>query len=200
MPIIRDRMGQLVLVALFLVFANSQWLDFRRSGRWTGLVYLALLLLIVAMTIARRPARELTTKWTARVSAIVGTYGSLLFRPGSDPLVPDWLTATISGIGLMTAILGILSLRRSFGILAAHRGVVDTGIYAWIRHPLYAGYMLNHASFFLSTPSLWNLVLWVITDTAQLFRIHHEERLLGTDPRYARYLSRVRWRLFPGIV
>lgn len=196
---IRERLGQFVLVVLFLVFANSQWMDFQRTGRVTGLVYLTLLLLIVVMTITRRPPREIAMAWPARIVAVVGTYGPLLFRPGTEPLAPGWLTASISAIGLTVAILGIVSLRRSFGVVAAHRGVVDTGVYGVIRHPLYAGYFLNHVGFFLATPSPWNFVIWMLSDTAQLFRIHYEEQLLGTDPQYARYLARVPWRLFPGI-
>lgn len=197
---VRDRAGQVVLVVLFLIFARSQWLDYQRTARSTGLVYLALLLLVVVMTISRRPPRDLATIWPARIAAVVGTYGSLLFRPGGDALAPSVLTVLISSVGLTIAILGVLSLRRSFGVVAAHRGIVDTGIYRWIRHPLYAGYMLNHLSFFLSAPSTWNFALWMVTDVAQVFRILYEERLLGADPEYARYLTRVHWRLFPGIV
>lgn len=196
----RDRVGQFVLVILFLSFAHSQWSDFQRTGHLTGLVYLVLLLLVVVMTISRRPPRDLSNAWPARLVAVVGTYGSLFFRPGGEALAPSALTVLISSIGLTIAILGVLALRRSFGVVAAHRGIVDTGVYGWIRHPLYLGYMLNHLSFFLSAPSTWNLVLWLVTDVAQVFRILYEERLLGADPEYARYLSRVHWRLVPGIV
>lgn len=200
MPMLRERLGQFVLVVLFLVFASSQWMDFQRTGRVTGLVYLVLLLLIVVMTITRRSARQIAMAWPARVAAVVGTYCPLLFRPGAEPLAPGWLTASISAAGLAVAILGIVSLRRSFGVVAAHRGVVDSGVYRVIRHPLYSGYMLNHLGFFLATPSPWNFVVWMLSDTAQLFRIHFEEQLLSADPQYAHYLTRVRWRLFPGIV
>lgn len=196
---LRDRVGQLALVCAYLLFAEAQWRNFRITGHITGLNYVALMLLVVTMAIIRRPATSVATSWPSRIVATIGTYGSLLLRPGGIPLAPDWITVALTSVGIGIAILGLVSLRRSFGLIAAHRGVVEDGMYQVVRHPLYAGYVLSHIGFILSSPTPWNLVCWLMTDTAQIARIHYEEQLLSQDPRYVRYRHRVRWRLVPGL-
>lgn len=195
----RERVGQIALVLFFLLFARAQWSNFQHTGRVTGLIYMTLMLLVMTMTVLRRPAGDLTGSWMARVVAALGTYASLLFRPGGDPLVTDPVTAAFSFVGAMTAIVGVLSLNRSFGVVAANRGVVERGLYRVMRHPLYAGYIVSHVGFFLSAPTMWNFALWMLADGSQLARIHYEEQLLSRDPQYVRYRERVRWRLFPGV-
>ena len=80
-----------------------------------------------------------------------------------------------------------------------HR-VIDTGPYAYMRHPGYvgfAGWMLSTplllASTWASIPALVSVVLLVIR-TALEDRTLHEEL-----PGYAEYASRVRFRLIPGV-
>ncbi len=199
LPRFRDRMGQVALVAAYLMFAEAQWRNFRVTGHVTGVSYLLLMLLVVAMAAVRRPANSVATSWSSRLAATIGTYGSLLLRPGGQPLVPDWLSAALTSVGIAIAILGLISLRRSFGLLAAHRGVVEGGMYQVVRHPLYAGYVMSHLGVILSSPTPWNVVCWLITDSAQVGRIHYEEQLLSEDPQYVRYQRRVRWRLVPGV-
>ena len=94
---------------------------------------------------------------------------------------------------------GLLSLARSFGIVASNRGVVQGGLYRWIRHPLYAGYLLSHVGFVIAYPTSWNLFCVLLADGAQLRRIDAEEQLLSMDPTYREYRARVRWRLVPGV-
>lgn len=196
---LRERIGQATLTIFFFLSASAQWSNFQQTGRVTGLIYMTLMLLVVAMTILRRPAGNVTASWMARIVAVLGTYAPLLFRPGGVPLVSDSVTAIFSLVGVATAIAGVLSLNRSFGVIAAHRGVVERGLYRVMRHPLYAGYIISHVGFFLSAPTVWNLVLWMLADSSQLARIHYEEQLLSRDPQYLRYRERVRWRLFPGL-
>jgi len=197
--VVRDRVGQLCLVAGFLLFAHAQWIQFQATGRVTGLSYVLLMLLVATMAIIRRPAKAVAVSWPSRAAATVGTYGSLLLRPGGVALVPDWLTVTLTGVGITIVTLGLISLRRSFGVVAADRGVVQGGMYQVVRHPLYAGYLLSHLGFVLASPTGWNLAIWLLTDGAQILRIHYEEELLSRDPQYVRYQSHVRWRLLPGV-
>jgi protein-S-isoprenylcysteine O-methyltransferase Ste14 len=196
---LRDRIGQAALALGYLAFAHAQWRHFQATGHVTGISYVALMLLVVLMAVIRRPARSVAASWPSRIAATVGTYGSLLLRPGGTPLAPDWLTAGLTSVGIAIAILGLVSLRRSFGLFAAHRGVVENGMYQVVRHPLYAGYLMSHVGFILSSPTPWNVLCWLMTDGAQLARIHYEENLLSQDPQYVRYQHRVRWRLLPGV-
>jgi protein-S-isoprenylcysteine O-methyltransferase Ste14 len=80
-----------------------------------------------------------------------------------------------------------------------HR-VVSTGPYAYIRHPMYAGALL----FFIGTPLLlgswWGLLAAPVIAAMLAVRAVLEERTLADElPGYRDYISRVRYRLIPGV-
>ena len=80
-----------------------------------------------------------------------------------------------------------------------HR-VIDTGPYAYIRHPGYVGF----SGWMLSTPLLlasnWAFVPALITVVLLVIRTALEDRTLHEElPGYPAYASRVRFRLIPGI-
>lgn len=84
--------------------------------------------------------------------------------------------------------------------VVAEQRVVDTGPYAIIRHPMYAGGALLFISTPLALGSAWGLVAFVLTLPALMWRLFDEESLLSsTLPGYTSYCSRVRWRLIPGV-
>src|SRR5262249_45342162 len=114
-------------------------------------------------------------------------------------LLPDFVTAAGSTLGLLLVIAGKVALGRNFGIAPAYRGVVAYGPYAWMRHPIYAGYIVTHAAFLIANPSAWNLIILVGSDCGLVIRAFREERLLGTDPAYQLYRQRVNVRLVPGV-
>jgi protein-S-isoprenylcysteine O-methyltransferase Ste14 len=91
------------------------------------------------------------------------------------------------------------ALWRSFGILPANRGVKTGGPYRFLRHPMYAGYLLTHVGFVIGFPLLQNAVLYMIAFAIQLARLAREEALLRGDERYRRYAAEVRYRLLPGL-
>ena len=138
--------------------------------------------------------RALGTRIVSGIS-IVGVY---FIRPMGEALLPDVVTACLSGAGLLVIITGKLTLGRSFGLLPANRGIVCRGIYTVVRHPIYGGYLVTHAAFLLAHPAARNVALLVASDLALLVRALYEERTLATDADYADYMSRVRWRVLPG--
>ena len=79
--------------------------------------------------------------------------------------------------------------------------VVDTGPYAWVRHPMYLGAMVFFAGLGLILGSLAaGLAAPLLIGLAFLPRIGIEEETLRRDlAGYADYQSRVRARLVPGI-
>ena len=92
-----------------------------------------------------------------------------------------------------------LSLNRSFGIVAANRGVKTGGPYAYVRHPMYLGYFLSQAAILIMNFSAWNILVLSIWATSQVLRIHAEERVLLRDPSYSAHATRVPYRLVPWI-
>jgi protein-S-isoprenylcysteine O-methyltransferase Ste14 len=80
-----------------------------------------------------------------------------------------------------------------------HR-VIDTGPYAWVRHPMYSGAVLYFAAIALLLGSWWGLVLSAVFFVLFGIRAGLEERALVDGlPGYADYLARVRYRLVPGV-
>ena len=80
-----------------------------------------------------------------------------------------------------------------------HR-VIDTGPYAYVRHPGYVGF----AGWMLSTPlllsSAWAFVPSLLAVVGLVIRTALEDRMLHAElPGYAEYAARVRFRLIPGV-
>jgi len=185
--------------ALFAVFAVNIGAEFLKTGHVTGLLLLVSELLVVLLTVMRRPAVVVDRAWMTRVVAAVSIVGIPLLRPAGAALVVDAITASVSGAGLLIIIAGKMTLGRSFGLMPANRGIVCRGVYRIVRHPIYAGYLVSHAAFLVAHPTLWNLALLVVSDIALLVRAVYEERTLARDPQYAAYMTDVRWRVLPGV-
>lgn len=131
--------------------------------------------------------------------AIIGTAAGLLVIPTGTQLAPDAVsTALVMGGGAI-ALAAKLFLGRSFGIVPANRGVKASGVYRLVRHPMYAGYMLNQLGFLLTFFSPANVAIYAVTWTAFWLRAVEEEKFLCQDPDYRQYAEKVRYRLLPGI-
>jgi len=82
----------------------------------------------------------------------------------------------------------------------AERGqtVVDTGPYALVRHPMYAGVLPLTVGLPLALGSYAGALLALVPLVLALPRVFIEERLLRRElPGYDAYLATVRWRLIP---
>jgi protein-S-isoprenylcysteine O-methyltransferase Ste14 len=195
-----DLVARVVIVALFTFMAVNIGFDFARTGRPTGLMMLASEALVVVLTVFRRAPAIVDRSVRARVLTAISVVGPPLVRPATlTPLAPELATMGLSIVGLGLVIAGKISLGRSFGILPANRGIVCRGLYQWVRHPIYMGYLLTHVAFVVAHPTLNNVMLLVTADIALMARAVCEERTLARDPEYRAYQQRVRWRVAPGL-
>lgn len=191
--------SKMAIVTLFSSMAMRLAQDAAQTGHITGLLLLASEGLVVALTIVRRNAGAVDRTWTARLLTMFATFGPPLVRPYSVAFAPESVTVTISAIGLGIVVLGKLSLGRSFGLVPANRGIVCSGLYRFVRHPIYLGYLLTHIGFVVANPADWNLCILAAADIALMMRAVREERTLAQDPEYRSYMQRVRWRVVPGV-
>lgn len=195
-----DLAARAVIVVLFSMMTVSFTQDFLASGRITGLMLVVSELLVVIMTLFRRHAALVDRGLRARALTALSLLGPPLARPAAvAALAPQVLTAGASVVGLLIVIGGKLSLGRSFGLMPANRGIVSTGLYRLVRHPIYMGYLITHVAFAAAAPSVWNIALLVTSDIALLARAVCEERTLALDPAYREYREKVHWRVCPGI-
>jgi protein-S-isoprenylcysteine O-methyltransferase Ste14 len=191
--------SKVFILTLFSAMATSIAQDFVQTGHVTGLLLLVSEALVVALTLVRRTAAIVDRSWKARILTMFATFGPPLVRPAGVAVAPEVLTIIISAIGLMIVVLGKLSLGRSFGLTPANRGVVSSGLYRMVRHPIYLGYLITHVGFVIANPADWNLAVLLAADVALLLRAICEERTLALDDEYRAYMGRVRWRIIPGV-
>ncbi len=188
---ISERLLVLVLFALFCA-SNFRSLEFYNLPILIGEFITAVLILIRRSTdaVSRSPS-----DW---ILAFVGTTAALLARPGGDHPISVTAGVTLVMVGTCITIAAKLSLNRSFGLAPANRGVKSRGAYAFLRHPMYLGYMVSQVGFFLLNPTWRNGLLYIVVWTIQVARLLREERWLLKDPTYRRYANEVRFRLIPG--
>jgi protein-S-isoprenylcysteine O-methyltransferase Ste14 len=197
---VAEIVARVVVVALFTVMAVRIGNDFLATGRMTGLLLLASELLVIVLTVLRRTTSIVDRSYRARLLTGFSMLGPVLLRPGSvPPIAPEVLTVFCSAVGLSIVIGGKISLGRSFGLMPANRGVVSKGLYRFVRHPIYLGYLIIHAAFMAANPTVWNIVMLVTADLALLRRAVCEEQTLSRDDEYCAYQRQVRWRVVPGV-
>jgi protein-S-isoprenylcysteine O-methyltransferase Ste14 len=186
-----------------LVFGHFAFVMLTAPGGSAGILGIILLVsesLPVFLILTRRKSKALSDKTVDWLLALIGTILPLLAVPvAAGALLPPRLCVAIMLIGLYVQISGKLILGRSFGLIAANRGIKVAGPYRIVRHPIYAGYTIIHAGFLLAFPSLWNLVLYSTELAIQIGRVLREELLLSQDQSYRDYAARVRYRLIPMI-
>jgi protein-S-isoprenylcysteine O-methyltransferase Ste14 len=192
--------AKVIVGGLFLALAWRLGGDFMRTSRPTDLLLLVGEGLVVVLTCLRRRAKTVDRRVIVRLVTAASMVSPLLIKPAHVAgLLPEAEAATFAGIGLLIVIGGKLSLGYSFGLLPANRGVMDRGLYRFIRHPIYLGYLMTHAPFLAAHPSTWNLVVLLAGDFALIARAFYEEQTLLRDPKYIRYCKTVKWRLMPGV-
>jgi protein-S-isoprenylcysteine O-methyltransferase Ste14 len=156
--------------------------------------------LVVVLVMAHRVARSVSVKPLDWLLAFAATAGPLLVRPGgAPPLVAPALAAGLMLTGIVFQVISKLTLRRSFGIAPANRGLIVAGPYKLVRHPIYASYLLSQTGFLLLNATVWNVCVLAASLLVQLFRIAAEERLLAYDEAHKAFREAVPYRLVPGI-
>jgi protein-S-isoprenylcysteine O-methyltransferase Ste14 len=122
--------------------------------------------------------------------------------------VPPWLQAlgliaVATGYGLCLWAMYVNRFFSSIIRIQSDRGqyIVDTGPYAFVRHPGYlAGFMIVLASGVALGSWLACAVVTIASLPFLLRRAINEDRILQADlPGYRDYAARVRWRILPGV-
>ena len=84
-------------------------------------------------------------------------------RPSGDSAIaPEFIGVALQLAGTVFEIYAKVFLGRSFGIVAADRGIVVGGPYRIVRHPIYLGYFVTHVGFLLTNWSPRNVALYIV--------------------------------------
>ncbi len=135
--------------------------------------------------------------WTVGYAMAVLGNSPTLFTPSFLTLVFAWLYVLA---GAVIIIIGMVSIRWRAAAPSVSDPLVQSGLYAHIRHPLYLGMILELVGLFLWVPQLTVLVACLLGVLWALLQARLEERdLLQRLPAYKVYMQRVprfipRWR------
>jgi protein-S-isoprenylcysteine O-methyltransferase Ste14 len=170
---------------------------FQLHNAWADGSVLALLLavesgLIGCRLVLRRSDRSTIVSPGKSIAAWISLFIPLLMRGEYT----SGLGQTLALGGIALTLWGLSTLGPAFGIAPADRGLVTRGPYGYLRHPMYAGAVLNALGYLVSNLSSWNLLVFVLLAGSACLRIRWEEALIG---KYAAYAAHVPWRLLPGI-
>lgn len=76
---------------------------------------------------------------------------------------------------------------------------MTTGIYGWIRNPIYSGLLVASLGIVLFGASRWHIATWVALLALLICKARLEERMLfKVHPEFAKYAATV-GRFIPGI-
>lgn len=171
-------------------------------GVATSALTAAFYALIVWAYLRRGPARSTTGSWTARVAAPVATFLPFtlpFLSGGSAPHVAILLGDVLLVAGLAWSVWSVRCLDRNLSLVAQAREVVQTGPYAWVRHPLYLGELVAMLGLALTLGGMLPLFAWALLVALQAYRAVHEEALLvRVLPAYGAYQQRTA-RIVPGV-
>lgn len=117
-----------------------------------------------------------------------------------------WYTA-LAGDGMM--LIGFAMVFAVFrentytsGIIevAENQKVISTGPYARVRHPMYSGALVMLFGIPIALGSWWGILVNLPMTAGIVWRLLDEERFLGRNlPGYTEYITKVKYRLAPGI-
>lgn len=165
-------------------------------------LYLNLLSLIVPMLFRAR-AKDVTINLWVWMISFFATYWPLLLRPiGSKgiSLVDENVSLFLTVISLAVNLYARFSLGRSIGFVPANRGIVTSGAYKWVRHPIYSAVLINFFVVVMTRYDLANLFIYSTQLGLFYYKAKLEEDLLIEDPEYLAYTKRVKYRLIPGVI
>ena len=126
------------------------------------------------------------------------------FRHGLSR-VPAWVSLVGNAIILLSfvaifRVIRVNSWAASNVRVEADQRVIDTGPYAFVRHPMYAAAVWLFVGIPLALGSWWSVGLLVPFIPVLVWRLLNEEKILARDlPGYTDYMRRVRYRLVPHV-
>jgi protein-S-isoprenylcysteine O-methyltransferase Ste14 len=204
----------------FIILAAMLFLPAGSLEYWQGWVFCAVILFpalfVAAYFFKRSPEflerrmkfkeKELRQKAIIKIASIIFFLGFLI--PGFDyrfgwSAVPLWLVLASDAIILAGYFLMFLSFKEN--IFAARtvevfegQKVIDTGPYAVVRHPMYAGIITMFLFIPTALGSFWALIPFIPVCVIIILRILNEEEVLRRDlSGYNAYCEKVRYRLVP---
>jgi protein-S-isoprenylcysteine O-methyltransferase Ste14 len=159
------------------------------------------IVLVIALTRPQPKVRDYSIASSMAVGvAYVYPYAQVIYLRWS----PGYAASPAAGLVLVTlaaalSLVSLLTMGRRFGVRPALRGLVRSGPYRFVRHPMYLSYIIADIGYNLQEWNFVTLLLVLVGWMSLVYRIHAEERVLSQHAEWPAYAILVRYRLFPGI-
>lgn len=168
-------LGSLVM-ASFGVIAIMRW-------QQTNLIFFLLLAFrdfIAAYFFLRRNPSQVKSNLLQSAVAYVSSFMTLVYLPQMENVSKELLMASdlLSIVGFAIVALATIELGTSMGVSPANRGIVRSGVYKFIKHPMYAGYVVSEIGMVLVNPI--NVFIFIVSAGLYLRRLIWENRILSS--------------------
>jgi len=175
---------------------NWEWMTADEAGRWAGRLWDVLLVVWVVLWFGMKKAKKLEG-WGERaqhgILMVLGfwflfgnlnNWGWLNYRP--LPNVPEiWTTGLLlTAVGVGISIWARLSLGTNWsGMVTLKTGheLIRTGLYRWIRHPIYTGILLGMIGTAMIRGHLRGWIGVAIVFAGFYYKARREERFLQEE-------------------
>lgn len=169
----------------------------------TDWIYVLQHLIVLGIALTRRypKVRDYSVASSVAVGvAYVYPYAQVIYLRWSA----GYVVSPGSGLVLVTlaaglSLVSLLTMGRLFGVRPALRGLVTSGPYRLVRHPIYLSYVIADIGYNLQEWNPVTLLLVLVGWMSLLYRIYAEERLLSQHAEWPAYVALVRYRLLPGL-
>ena len=139
----------------------------------------------------RRKATANAPRWMQIIA-----WGTVLLPMALRVVAPSPVGSIASLLGLSLTLWSLSALGASFGLAPADRGLVTSGPYRYLRHPMYTGELISVLGALATNWSFWNAGVVALLLLVLIGRIHQEEKILFG---YKNYRMRTPWRFLPGV-
>jgi protein-S-isoprenylcysteine O-methyltransferase Ste14 len=184
-----------IMASAWLLFAYAHVGAFLRSGQWELLLFCVCETLTAAIFLVRSNPATVSARPSDWLVACAATFAPLALSPVGQGVLPGAALLVYAGAALQ--LFGLLSLNRSLGLVPARRVLKTGGLYRYVRHPLYAAYVLTLAGYVLGNSSWPNLLLALAGTGLLALRAVREEEHLAQSGDYLAYMERVKFRVIP---
>jgi protein-S-isoprenylcysteine O-methyltransferase Ste14 len=196
-----DRLVAAVACVPFALSLRHEFRTFGLDPAW--LIANANFVLLIATMLLRRAPKRVTPQPFYWLLAFVATYWLFFtgrYTTAGVSIAPHGLIFALSLASFALSVWARLSLGRSIGLVPADRGVVRSGAYRFMRHPIYTGVYCAYLALCLQNFSAVNVSIFAVGAALFVVKSFVEEDFLRRDPLYESYMAAVPWRWLPFVI